>query len=126
MSDSIDQKTVIDVSMSVSEAIELLKSDNSHDLLLWQNHAQNIVQQISHGRISYITNVFLPVTFLCRNACTYCNYKKEKMPAGEEFTSKNKILQILTEAKNADVSEIMITTGEKPETIYPSAEKWLS
>lgn len=78
-----------------------------------------------NGHLTFTTNVFIPVTFLCRNNCAYCGYRQPKVESGEEFLAVKKIDQLLKKAEKSKVSEILITMGEKPETKYPEAARWL-
>ena len=111
--------------LSVKKAVEILQSEDKENLDEWQSLAQEIVRRTTNSKISYTTNAFIPVTFLCRNACSYCNYKKKYVPRGEEYISKKDVSKLLIRAQEQRVSEILITTGEKPEEVSPEAENWL-
>jgi 7,8-didemethyl-8-hydroxy-5-deazariboflavin synthase CofG subunit len=110
---------------SVKAAISFLKSDDSQTLAKWKKSAQNISKKINHQNITFTTNIFLPLTFLCRNSCTYCNFRLSNVPKGKEYLDISKIDNLLVKAKKLRVSEVLITMGEKPEKSYPEAKKWL-
>ena len=114
-----------DTHLSVTEAIDILQYKDSSQLTEWQSIAEKIVRRTTQLKLTYTTNVFLPVTFLCRNACSYCNYKKSRVPKGEEYINPENVSMMLKKAQIHGVSEFLITMGEKPETVFPEAEKWL-
>ena len=114
------------INLTASEAIEILNSEEEKTFTNWSLVAQKKVQQIAQTRITYTTNVFLPVTFLCRNSCSYCNYKKTNIPQGEEYIHPEYDKKMVNEAQKVKVSEFLITMGEKPETVIPEAKRWLS
>jgi 7,8-didemethyl-8-hydroxy-5-deazariboflavin synthase CofG subunit len=110
---------------SVNAALSFLQSDDSQTLEKWKKSAQNISKKITHHNITFTTNVFLPLTFLCRNTCTYCNFRLASVSKGEEYLDISKIDSLLVKAKKFRVSEVLITMGEKPEEGNPEAKKWL-
>lgn len=65
--------------------------------------------------ISYSRNVFLPVTNICRNNCSYCSFRRESED-GAWFLSEEEALDLAGKGKESDCSEALITLGERPET----------
>jgi 7,8-didemethyl-8-hydroxy-5-deazariboflavin synthase CofG subunit len=106
-------------------AVEFLRQNRLDVVDLWRKSAQSIADRVYQRRITFTTNVFLPLTFLCRNACHYCGFRQSKVPKGQEYLEPEKIEATLAKAKQLRVSEVLITMGEKPEQKYPSAKKWL-
>ncbi|MBS3815303.1 MAG: 7,8-didemethyl-8-hydroxy-5-deazariboflavin synthase subunit CofG [Hadesarchaea archaeon] len=72
--------------------------------------------------VSYSKNVFLPITNICRNNCSYCGFRKEP---GEEswFMSPEQVLELAEKGKNSGCSEALITLGEKPEECPEAREE---
>ncbi|HPP77782.1 radical SAM protein, partial [Methanospirillum sp.] len=65
--------------------------------------------------ITYSRNVFLPLTFVCRNACGYCIFRR---PPGEGCVlSPQEVLQILRRGAEAGCTEALFTFGEHPEEV---------
>ncbi|MFX1537470.1 MAG: 7,8-didemethyl-8-hydroxy-5-deazariboflavin synthase subunit CofG [Promethearchaeota archaeon] len=106
-------------------AVEFLRQNRSDIVDEWRKSAQSIADRVYKRRITFTNNVFLPLTFLCRNACHYCGYRQSKVPKGQEYLEPEKIEAILAKAKQLQVSEVLITMGDKPEQKYPNAKKWL-
>lgn len=112
--------------MSVRKAIDFLKINNIEETKFWRESAQSITVNEYKRRVTYTTNVFIPISFLCRNKCSYCGYRRPKVDKGKEYLEPDEIEEILIQAKRSRVSEVLLTLGEKPEFKYPMAQKWLS
>ena len=108
-----------------NHAVAFLKETRLDIVDTWRKSAQSIADQVYQHRITFTTNVFLPLTFLCRNACHYCGYRQSEVPKGQEYLDPEKIDPILARAKRLRVSEVLITMGDKPEQKYLTAKKWL-
>lgn len=71
-----------------------------------------------HGRtITYSRKVFIPVTTLCRDTCTYCTFVKPPGGGGEYLTPED-VLAIATAGDELDCTEALLTLGDRPE------DKW--
>lgn len=73
--------------------------------------------------ISFSSKVFISVTTLCRDTCTYCTYKTE--PQGEPFMPLNMVDTMLGNAKERGCVEALFVAGEHPEERYDVAAEWL-
>jgi 7,8-didemethyl-8-hydroxy-5-deazariboflavin synthase CofG subunit len=111
--------------LSVKKALNFLYTEKSDEIIAWKKSALSISLNEYNRDITFTTNVFIPISFLCRNECSYCGFRHSKVEKGKEFTDPNEIERILLEAKRNKVSEVLLTLGEKPESKYPSARKWL-
>lgn len=112
--------------ITVNQAVEFLYQNDQNEISLWKKSAQSIAFNAYQNQITFTNNVFIPLTFLCRNACHYCGFRRSKVPRGQEFLTSKKIEKILTTARAHKASEVLITMGDKPEKKYPSAKKWLA
>ncbi len=72
--------------------------------------------------ISYSQNVFLPITNLCRNHCSYCGFRRDPND-GAWFMSLEEVLELAERAKAAGYSEALLTLGERPEVHAEAREK---
>lgn len=72
--------------------------------------------------VTYSTNVFLPITNLCRNRCAYCGFRRG--PEEAWFMGPEEVLALARVAKGLGCSEALITLGERPE-VYPRAREKL-
>jgi len=76
----------------------------------------------SGREISYSRNVFLPITNLCRNSCSYCGFRRDPND-GAWFMSPEEVLELAERAKAAGCSEALLTLGERPEVHAEAREK---
>ncbi|OLS21312.1 MAG: FO synthase subunit 1 [Candidatus Heimdallarchaeota archaeon LC_3] len=78
--------------------------------------------------VSYSKNLFIPVTRLCRDFCTYCAFRisEEKLPNKHEpYITEDQVKQLLISAKELRCTEVLFTLGQSPEEKYEIALKWL-
>ncbi len=67
--------------------------------------------------VRFSRNVFLPITNLCRNNCSYCGFKRE--PENEAWImSEEEVMNLVKKAKKTGCTEALITLGERPEGEY--------
>ena len=78
-----------------------------------------------HGRsITYSRKVFVPITTLCRDTCTYCTFVKPPGAGGEYLTPED-VLAIVRAGDEHDCTEALLTLGDKPEDKWPQAAEFL-
>lgn len=86
----------------------------------------NSIRQVKKGNIiTYSRKVFIPLTNLCRDTCSYCTYKKEPVNPDTMMMKPEKILDIAEKGKKAKCTEALFVTGERPEQKYNEVKKWL-
>lgn len=79
-----------------------------------------------HGRtITYSRKVFVPITTLCRDTCTYCTFVKPP-GAGGQYLTPDDVLAIARAGDAHDCTEALLTLGDKPEDRWPQAGEFLS
>ncbi|MFO7819309.1 MAG: 7,8-didemethyl-8-hydroxy-5-deazariboflavin synthase subunit CofG [Halanaerobacter sp.] len=71
--------------------------------------------------ITYSKNLFIPLTTVCANNCTYCHFKDPLEKA--EIMPLSKIRSILTQAKEAGCKEVLFSSGTQPERVAGFKEK---
>ncbi len=78
-----------------------------------------------HGRtITYSRKVFVPITTLCRDTCTYCTFVKPPGGGGEYLTPDD-VLAIVRAGDELDCTEALLTLGDRPEDKWPQARAFL-
>ncbi|MDA9912912.1 bifunctional FO biosynthesis protein CofGH [Candidatus Nanopelagicales bacterium] len=81
------------------------------------------------GIITYSPKVFIPVTRLCRDRCSYCTFATDPATLRREghglFLSRDEVLQIARAGAAAGCTEALFTLGDTPETRWPAAQEWL-
>lgn len=65
--------------------------------------------------ITYSKNIFIPLTTVCANNCTYCKFVEPLNQA--DIISMSKIESMLEKAKQAGCKEVLFTCGSYPERV---------
>jgi FO synthase len=83
------------------------------------------LRDAGHGRsITYSRKVFIPITTLCRDTCTYCTFVKPPGAGGEYLTPED-VLSIARAGDTLDCTEALLTLGDLPEDKWPQAAEFL-
>ena len=105
-----------------SLAIGLLAGDADAAALL--SEAARLRDE-GHGRtITYSRKVFIPITTMCRDTCTYCTFVKPPGGGGEYLTPDD-VLAIARVGDDLDCTEALLTLGDAPEDKWPQARAFL-
>jgi FO synthase len=79
-----------------------------------------------HGRtITYSRKVFIPLTTLCRDRCTYCTFAKPP-GAGGVYLEPEEVLAVAQAGDEAGCTEALFTLGDRPEDRWPQAVEFLA
>lgn len=71
-------------------------------------------------------NVFLPLTNLCRDRCTYCTFAKSPGDPGAKTYTLAEVAEVSRAAERAGCSEALLCLGDKPELAFASYREWLA
>jgi len=111
--------------ISSEEGCRLLRCEDSEvDSLL--EAAGELRDRFKGRSVSYSRKVFLPVTNLCRDRCSYCTFRKDVMDPDEWTMTPNDISQLLALGDAQGCKEALMCLGDKPESVYPHYRKTLS
>ncbi len=78
------------------------------------------------GRVvTYSPKVFIPLTTMCRDQCTYCTFVKPPGNGGEYLTPDD-VLAIARAGDRHGCTEALFTLGDAPEDKYPAAREFLA
>jgi FO synthase len=76
--------------------------------------------------VSVSRNVFIPLTNLCRDRCSYCTFAKlPGDPAARTYTL-GEVQEVVAGAARAGCTEALFCLGDKPEVAYRSHREWLA
>src|SRR6202161_4400361 len=85
------------------------------------------VRDLRHGnRISYSRKVFIPLTRLCRDVCSYCTFAKRPTAGERLYLTPDDVLAIARAGEAAGCREALFTLGDKPELRYREARDELA
>lgn len=76
--------------------------------------------------VTYSRKVFINLINLCKDSCSYCTYKKEPTNPQAVMLSPSQAIAIAKLGRKARCTEALIVTGERPETRYNEAKRWLT
>ncbi|HTY19919.1 MAG TPA: 7,8-didemethyl-8-hydroxy-5-deazariboflavin synthase CofG [Myxococcota bacterium] len=76
--------------------------------------------------VSVSRNVFLPLTNLCRDRCSYCTFAKRPGDPGAKTYTLDEVAAVCDSARRAGCIEALFCLGDKPELAFPSYRTWLA
>ncbi len=80
--------------------------------------AAKAVRERAKGRVvTYSKNVFVPLTTLCRDNCSYCTFKTEP-DEGPLFVPPDQVVRMAGRGAELGCTELLFVTGDKPEKKY--------
>jgi FO synthase len=83
--------------------------------------AAGVVRDRGKGRtVTYSRKVFLPITNLCRDRCSYCTFRKDPDEPGAWTMSRAEIVEWIERARSRGCKEALMCLGDRPEAVYPT------
>lgn len=76
-------------------------------------------------RITYSPKVFIPLTRLCNDSCTYCTFVQPPARLAAPYMTPEEVLAVARQGAKAGCHEALFTLGERPELRYEVARDWL-
>jgi FO synthase len=86
--------------------------------------AQRLRDEGRGRTVTYSRKVFIPLTTLCRDTCTYCTFAKPP-GAGGEFLVPEDVMAIARAGQEQGCTEALFTLGDRPEDRWPQARAFL-
>src|SRR5260221_7121471 len=75
--------------------------------------------------ITFSKKVFIPLTTLCRDYCSYCTFRKDPGQPGAHFMTPHEVLALAERGRQAGCKEALFSLGDQPERIFPEAREFL-
>jgi 2-iminoacetate synthase ThiH len=97
----------------------VLASEAPLDALLCA--ATAVRAQAKGNVVSYSKKVFIPLTTLCRDYCSYCTFRRDPGQAGAHFMTPDEVLELAEKGSRAGCKEALFSLGDQPERIFPEA-----
>ena len=76
--------------------------------------------------ITYSKKVFVPLTNMCRDTCSYCTFVKHPDDPEAKIMSPDEVLISARKGENSGCKELLFSLGEKPEKRYVKPKKALA
>ncbi|MGC9145784.1 MAG: 7,8-didemethyl-8-hydroxy-5-deazariboflavin synthase CofG [Nitrososphaeria archaeon] len=104
-----------------ASALKLLEADTQSLLSLAAS-----IRDLTKGKvITYSRKVFLPVSNLCSDRCSYCGYRKEPEDGGG-YIKEEEASALIRAGTSLGCTEALIMAGERPERRYSEARSFLN
>jgi 7,8-didemethyl-8-hydroxy-5-deazariboflavin synthase len=110
-------------SISKAEAYDLIGSDEDKLIISAARTIRN--NNRNSDIITYSRKVFVDLTNLCRDSCSYCTYKKDPNDKAAKMMMPSQVLALAELGKKFKCTEALIVTGERPEQKYAQVKDWL-
>jgi len=107
---------------SREEALELAQSAPLGELL---EAASEVRRRGKGNTISFSKKVFIPLTTLCRDYCSYCTFRKDPGQPGAHFMTPDEVLALAEQGRRVGCKEALFSLGDQPERIFPEAREFL-
>ncbi len=104
------------------EALALAETAPLDELL---EAASEVREQGKGKTVSFSKKVFIPLTTLCRDYCSYCTFRKDPGQPGAHFMTPEEVLALAEQGRNAGCKEALFSLGDQPERIFPEAREFL-
>jgi FO synthase len=94
------------------------------DAALFQ-HASGMRDQGKGRVVTYSRKVFIPLTTMCVDRCSYCTFAKPP-GAGGVYLEPEEVLAVARAGDAHDCTEALFTLGDRPEQRWPQAREFLA
>lgn len=111
-------------SISKIEAYELFRSCEDKLIISCARKIRNNISTNSKV-VTYSRKIFVNLTNLCRDSCSYCTYKKDPYSEAARMMKPSEVIALAEVGKRFRCTEALLVTGERPEQKYIQARDWL-
>jgi len=88
-------------------------------------HAMSLRDEGKGRVVTYSRKVFIPLTTLCVDRCTYCTFAKPP-GAGGVYMEPEEVVAVARAGDAVDCTEALLTLGDRPEERWPQAREFLA
>jgi FO synthase len=72
--------------------------------------------------VTYSRKVFVPLTNMCRDTCSYCTFVKHPDSPESYIMSAQQVMDVVNDGQKIGCKEVLFSLGEKPERRYPQVQ----
>src|SRR5215510_4975139 len=113
------------MSISARDAYQAIRSSGP-ELESLLEAAANLRDQFKGRTVTYSRKIFLPITNLCRDRCSYCTFRKDPADPGAWTMSPEEIKGVLAQGSERGCKEALMCLGDKPEAAFPQYRSLLA
>lgn len=110
--------------VSDAQALTLAGAGGAELPALWAAAAW-LRDQSRPGVVTYSRKVFIPLTNLCRDVCTYCTFAKDDGSPRAHTMSPEEVLRVAEAGAKLGCKEALFTLGDRPEARWPAYKERL-
>ncbi len=111
--------------LSETDAIALIECSDA-DLPAMMSAAAELRDRAKGRAVTYSRKVFLPVTNLCRDRCTYCTFRKDPGDPGAWTMMPEEITEWSRRGHQLGCKEALMCLGDKPEVAFKEYRETLA
>jgi FO synthase len=111
--------------MHAAEAYLLIQCDGQ-DFASLLDAAGALRDRFKGRTVTYSRKIFLPITNLCRDRCSYCTFRKDPGDPDAWTMSPGEIDDVLGRGHHQACKEALMCLGDKPEAAFPQYREILS
>lgn len=104
-----------------NQACQLI-TEGHPQLFSW---AGDLRDRLKGKTLTYSPKVFLPVTNLCRDRCSYCTFRKGPKDPGAHTMRLHEIADQVSQGAALHCHEALLCLGDRPEAVFPSYRELL-
>src|SRR3989442_15262971 len=113
------------MSLSAREAYQAIGSTGPEFESLLEA-AGSLRDQFKGRTVTYSRKIFLPVTNLCRDRCSYCTFRKDPSDPDAWTMSPPEIDGVLVRGAQQGCKEALMCLGDRPEAAFSQYRKMLT
>src|SRR5437667_8345279 len=113
------------MSLSARDAYQAIRSSGS-ELESLLEAAANLRDQFKGRTVTYSRKIFLPITNLCRDRCSYCTFRKDPSDPDAWTMSPGDIADVLDRGSAHGCKEALMCLGDRPEEAFSTYRQTLS
>ena len=123
--DAILEKALAGKSLSSEDGYRLVHSEDSElDSVI--EAAGRLRDRFKGRTVTYSRKIFLPITNLCRDRCSYCTFRKDPTDPDAWTMTPDDIDRALELGSAQNCKEALMCLGDKPEAAYPQYRETLA
>jgi FO synthase len=110
--------------LSAAQAYAIAQPTAAEHAALW-SAAAALRDRHRPGRVTYSRKVFIPLTNLCRDICSYCTFAHDEGAPRAHTMTPDEVLQVAEAGARRGCKEALFTLGDRPEARWPEYRRML-
>ncbi|HEX6294505.1 MAG TPA: 7,8-didemethyl-8-hydroxy-5-deazariboflavin synthase CofG [Nitrososphaeraceae archaeon] len=121
--DNNNDNNINNNAISREEALYLLEYDDITPILM--NLSTFLKTNFKKEVVTYSRKIFINITNLCRDFCSYCTYRKNPFESSSIMMKPEEVMNLAKVGRKYRCTEALIVAGERPEERYKESKEWI-